>query len=222
MKKYLFIAIFLTLCSFSFALADDIQFRLVLLPNEIQEASYDKYQDPQIEDKELFVSKEVLFSNSDIEKISIFKSPLFNDVRATVHFNSVAKEKLLDVTTKYLKRQLAVVVGDKLVTAPKLMEPLLSGEAQIVGPGLNTLKDIEDFIMRTGFAPYLEGKIKSKAEEEDSYRYAKYAMEQNNQDIAGHIIVQLYEYNPESELMQKLLVEYPTLKDAIPKKEQKP
>lgn len=217
MKKFFLAVIFLSFLFASLALADEIKFKLVLSPNEMRRVDHDIYQDLQFKGKRLIVSKKVLLSSSDIDKIGIWISPMSGDAMATVHFNDKGKVKLFKVTKRYLKRQLAIVVEDKLFSAPVMRDLIESGQAQIVSLEFKTPKDVENFIKRLGFIPYLELHIRSEAEAKDSYRYAKYAMEKSNQSIAGYIAMQLYVYNPNCRSIQKLLKEYPTLRDVLPK-----
>ena len=80
-----------------------------------------------------------------------------------------------------------------------------------------SLSNAEEMIKSLGFAPYLQYDIKNDDDANKSYEFAKYAVHIGKQDIAEKIISQLYKFNPKSELIQKLIGEYPNLGVALPK-----
>lgn len=209
MKKIgLLLLAFFCFAKFSFAQVNELQFRLVLSDGESGSVSFEKLTDNR--GKDLKVSKEILLSNKDIDRIAIDKA-YWGDYLLFIIFSTAGKDKLFSVTQKNIKRNIAVVMNDKVFCAPVIMEPNRKGSLDVVLPSSVIPEEI---IKQLGFCPYIRRKIQNKNDENASVGYVKYAMERNRPDIAIDIVKQLNEFNPDSGSLKQLKVEYPTLNKA--------
>jgi len=215
MKKIAaFSCLFLSFYTLCFSQTKVLQFRAVLTEQESQSTPFDKYIDNF--GKEILVDKEVLLSNKDIDKIGIVKASreFPNESLLVVAFTNSGKGRFFEVTKESLNKRLAIIVDDNVLTAPYIIEAIDTGQTMIPVSSFNAA---EELIKHLGFAPYLHGNLYDSSDEDDSYRFGKYAMEIGRQEIAEEIVLQIYKYNPKSEFSQKLIKEYPSLGRIVPK-----
>lgn len=150
-KIIISIIIFAGLYTVCFAQTKELQFRLVLTYQESKSTPFDKYIDNS--GNEILVSKNVLLSNKDIDKIGIVKGK-FNEYFLIVEFNSEGKSKFFEVTRNYINRQLAQIVNDKVLSVPLVREAIDTGKCRIYF--FPSFSEAETLIKKIGFAPYLQ------------------------------------------------------------------
>lgn len=70
-----------------------------------------------------------------------------------IQFSSEGAQKFADITSKYVKKQLAIILDKKIITHPNIEEPILGGKAQITGIGsVEEAKNIA-LVLQTGRLP---------------------------------------------------------------------
>lgn len=87
--------------------------------------------------EELWVERNVVLSDSDIQEVKnhgVKIVPAAEESRLRVIFNDQGKEKLADITSKNVKKRLAIFYGGEYLVAPVIAEPITSGEIEIAGP----------------------------------------------------------------------------------------
>ena len=77
----------------------------------------------------------------------------FNDPYVAVAFDSRGKSQFADLTTRNVKKHLAIVLDDKVQSAPVIQEPITGGEARITGDF--TMEEARDLavVLRSGALP---------------------------------------------------------------------
>lgn len=149
-KTALSLILFFSLSGLCFSQTKEIQFRLVLTKNEAQTIAFDSYVDK--DGKEILVSKDVLLSNKDIESMSVSK-----DVSGRYHllikFTDIGKNKFHDVTEKNINRQLAVMIGDKILMDSYVRETINTGRTSIP---IDSLDEGEELIRSLGLTPSVQ------------------------------------------------------------------
>ena len=130
---------------------------MVLSDDEAASVPHDNLKNER--GKEIKVDEEVLLSNQDIDKIGISRGD-FGDSQLSVVFNDEGKSKFYSVTKNNIKRQLAVVKGDKVLRASFIMESIKDGPLTVSFPSSSSA---EETIKDLGFCPYFFlGRYKTK------------------------------------------------------------
>jgi len=151
-KKIVFsVLFFCCLFSWCFAYANELQFRLVLTEQESKTAPFDKYIDDFGE--EILVSKEILLTNSDVEKMSVLPEGKYEEPyeapMVMIYFTTSGKTKFFEATKKYINRRIAMIVGNKVSMSPYIREAIDTGWTSIP---TKSLKEAEELIKNLGFA----------------------------------------------------------------------
>jgi len=150
-KIFLLIGLVLILSVYSCAQKENLQFRLVLTSQEAETTAHDKYLYKIHKDRlpeELLVAKEVLLSDS-IDKIIIWTKPDSFPI-ITIKLTKRGKNKLEEITKQQLKRRIALIFENKVLIAPKIMEPIESGQIQIVTWQIKNEQEAKDFAKKLG------------------------------------------------------------------------
>lgn len=61
------------------------------------------------------------------------RNPEFGSLSISIQFNSAGAREFADVTNRYKHKMLAIVIGDKVHSAPRIQQKISSGEAEISG-----------------------------------------------------------------------------------------
>jgi|GEM_PF-2185908 len=94
---------------------------------------------------------DILFSGKDFA--SIEASHGGDDKRApslALHFTKEAADRFTQLTSRMSGRKLAVVVGSKVVTAPKILHPITTGLFEITGPSETDVREMYRLIVGGG------------------------------------------------------------------------
>ena len=152
----------------SFAKAKSIQFSLVLSDEEAKSMANKKYSYIAHEgqgSKNIFVSKEPLLTNADIESMIVIKKedsqrkeyPVVDFV-----FTKEGSEKLAKITEKYLRKSIAIIAGDQILTTPYIVYPLTKGHLMISSWRIKTDDAAKNFVTESGFTPVFKGEVREK------------------------------------------------------------
>ncbi|MFC1703687.1 hypothetical protein ACFL1E_02755 [Candidatus Omnitrophota bacterium] len=174
---FLFVVLTLYIGINCYAQNKQIQFRLVLSEDEIATKDHDQYSfavNENSEPKDMYVDKEVLLSNSDIEKIIITSEtfPVYGaksimapkgneDLTSTfqeiiIEFKPESAKKLEEVTRNNLKRQMAIISDENVLMAPRILQPITEGTVQISGGFSESKENAIAFVKELGFEPEFE------------------------------------------------------------------
>ena len=80
----------------------------------------------------LIVEKRNLMSGSSVDKAQVSQNQ-YGSISIALKFNSEGAKKFADITGKYTKRQLAIVLGGELYCAPTIQTQISGGQAEITG-----------------------------------------------------------------------------------------
>ena len=75
----------------------------------------------------------ILLSQQDVKSSELSVVELSNTVTILFHLTEDGKKKLLDLTTKYTGRRLAIFIDGKFIIAPVIRETIRSGSLAITG-----------------------------------------------------------------------------------------
>ena len=136
-----------------------IELRLVLEGHEIDILSYDVHEYLPYEKrspKEIAVAKDTFLANADIEEIVVTRKkntrmrlgPLL-----TLIFKPESAVKLEDITEKYPDREIAVVMGGKVLAVLAITERIVKGRLRVFGPLLKTDEEAASIVEELGFEP---------------------------------------------------------------------
>lgn len=130
----------------------EIQFRWVLTKKE--EASNCFAADTYISKngKELSVNRDALLARSDIEKISLIRDQSGTS-RLLIQLTDNGRKKYREATEKNPQRQLAVTIGDELLTDFRITRPETSGRVCLA---LNSMGEGERIMKSLGLSPRFE------------------------------------------------------------------
>lgn len=167
MKKIVFVlAVFLLFqAAPSFAKAKEVQLSLVLSPEDAKNKPATKYSyisQPGGKSKDLLVSKEVLLSNSDIQGMIVIKK---EDTKMKelpfidIVFNQEGAKKLEKITTDHLRKSIAVLFGNQVLSAPYVIYPITKGHIMVSHWSVATNEAAADLIKEAGFTPILKGQV---------------------------------------------------------------
>ncbi len=169
MRKFILtLTVLCVATSLAFAKPKSIEFSLALPEAEAKTVPHKAYsyasrqgQKP----KDILVSKELLFSNADIESIIIIRKndsakkefPVIDLV-----FNKIAAEKLAVTTENNRTRSLAVIVEGKVLTAPVIILPMTKGHFMFSSWQVATDAAATQLVNDLGFSPVYKGEVKTK------------------------------------------------------------
>jgi preprotein translocase subunit SecD len=92
---------------------------------------------------ELALNPEVLFTGKDFADIEASHGGDDNKTPSlALHFTPEASAKFTEVTTRFSGRRLAVVVDGKVVTAPKILHPIITGLFEITGSSESDVREM--------------------------------------------------------------------------------
>lgn len=83
--------------------------------------------------------KDVIITGNDVEDATVGIDQRTNEPVIQLKLKSEGAKKFYEATTKYVNKQIAIYMDDEVVSAPRVNEPIPSGEAIIQGS-----KDLED------------------------------------------------------------------------------
>lgn len=99
------------------------------------------------------VEKHVLIDGEHIRDAGWTHTPDTNEVVVTARFDDEGTQAFADITKANVGKSLAVVMGNKVLTAPTIREPILGGLLQISGDfTVETANDLA-VLIRTGALP---------------------------------------------------------------------
>lgn len=81
----------------------------------------------------VYVGEEALLTNADVKSAKVALDAQSKAPVVRLIFTEDGRKKLLDVTTARVGHMIAIVVEGKLLSAPRIMEPIAAGEAVITG-----------------------------------------------------------------------------------------
>jgi SecD/SecF fusion protein len=88
----------------------------------------------QEENEQLLVEKQTVLTGDSLINASVqFSQSEFNAPVVALQFNSEGAKKFAEITEKNVGKRLAIVLDGKLQSAPRIREPIPSGEAVITG-----------------------------------------------------------------------------------------
>ena len=166
MKKTVAIVLTLLLLgTTAFAKAKEVQINLVLSNDEAKKMPNQKYKyisQPGGKTKELSVSNEVLLSRPDIQGMIVIKK---EDTKMKdlpfidIVFTKEGTVKLETVTTKHLRKSIAIIFGDKVLSAPYIIYPMAKGHVMISHWSVATDEEAANLIKEVGFTPIFKGQV---------------------------------------------------------------
>ena len=149
--------IFLLLAGVSWAKTGNLQFRWVMTDDEAKQMAHDTYAfhaRPDQKSQDFLVGKEILLTASDIESILITrqvdaKAPY---PRLDIFFNKDGAAKLKALTKDNLRKEIAIVWDDALLSAPYIIHPINTGHIMLSSWKLDTDQKAEAFVKELGLA----------------------------------------------------------------------
>jgi len=166
MKENIILAVWILFVIFTVgsAIAEtkNIQFSLVLSEEETKTTLHKPYSFMAHKDekpKDIFVSEEVLLSRDDIESMSVIKkedSPSKYYPAIDIVFKKKGSDKLLAISRHHLRKNLAIIVGDQVLSTPYILYPLKKGHVLVSTWKIDTNDAAEKFIRDLGFASTLK------------------------------------------------------------------
>ncbi len=112
------------------------QIRPVLDPNEETDAAgFDVFSttDSRGRVEELRVSRVVVVDENDIQSATPVRDPQTGEFEVSVEFTQDGTRKFAEATGKYVGRELAIIVGGRVVSHPVVREPIRFGTCRISG-----------------------------------------------------------------------------------------
>jgi protein-export membrane protein SecD len=85
------------------------------------------------EGNQLLLEKETLLTGTNVTNAGVSFESQFNEPVVTLEFNSEGAKSFSDITGSHVGRRLAIVLDDKVQSAPVINERIPSGNAQITG-----------------------------------------------------------------------------------------
>jgi len=108
---------------------NDIEFRLILSPDELSGKSFDTLQTGS---KRIHIWKMRHLSDTDIEQVEIFRSTSSANLMACFKFNEQGRKRLYRLTKRFQNRWMAIFTQGKLLTILPISIPVFMGERVIV------------------------------------------------------------------------------------------
>lgn len=81
--------------------------------------------------RSIYVSKEVLLSNTDIKSAHVIKGPYGSQIE--IQFTNIGSERFKSVTARNIMKPLAILLDGELLSAPIVREKISGGRAVISG-----------------------------------------------------------------------------------------
>ena len=160
--------------------------RQVVKEQEIRDETTGKV----IDTRRFVLEKRPVLSGDTLRDARVQISRLDNSPYVSISFNSLGADRFARITTRNKGRRLAIVLDDKVQSAPVIREAIRGGEAQITGRF--TLKEATDLaiVLRSGSLPaplaIREERTVGASLGEDSIRQGLLSM------VAGGLIVMLF------------------------------
>ena len=102
---------------------------------------------------QLRVSKRVLLSGDNLENARPSFSNLNNETVVSFSLDRVGAKKFGKITTNSVGKRLAIIIDNKIVSAPQIREPILGGNGQISGNfDIQSASDLS-LLLRSGSLP---------------------------------------------------------------------
>jgi len=108
---------------------NNIEFRLLLSPNELSKKSFDTVKTGA---KSIHVWKMRYLSDIDIEQVEIFRSTSSTKLMVCFKFNEQGRKRLYRLTKKFQNRWIAIFTQGKLLTILPISIPVFMGDRVIV------------------------------------------------------------------------------------------
>ena len=126
-----------------------LHFRLV--SNESNEFGYDKLKSE--EGEELFVSKRIIFSGENLIDAQPRLDNQSNQPMVSFTLDRLGAQRFGKSTTSNVGKRIAIVLDDKLISAPQIREPITGGSGVISGNF--TFQEVTDLalLLRSGALP---------------------------------------------------------------------
>lgn len=148
-----------------FAKGKEMRISLVLSPEEaktIPNTKYSYVSQPKGKAKDLLVSKEVLLSEADIQGMIVItkedtkmKELPFIDIV----FSPDGSKKLEKVTTDNLRKSIAIMFGDEILSAPYIIYPMAKGHIMVSHWSVDTNEEAANLVKEAGFTPIFKGQV---------------------------------------------------------------
>jgi len=81
----------------------------------------------------LYVQRKVLLDQTGVKSASVTKDPVAGHPVIEVRLTDQGRERFAEVTRQNINRRLAIIIDGRLYSAPRIMEEILGGMAQISG-----------------------------------------------------------------------------------------
>ena len=128
------------------------------------EILYEKVKDKKtgktLEEIPYLVQKRVLLTGDMLTNAEVRYDSDFNEPYVSINFNSLGGMIFFEVTSKNVKKRLAIVLDDNVVSAPVIQEKIAGGRAQVTGSFTTEEAKILAISLRAGALPapikYLE------------------------------------------------------------------
>jgi preprotein translocase subunit SecD len=103
--------------------------------------------------KPFLIKKEALLTGDLLTEARVSIDSRYNEPYVSITFNSVGAALFADVTGKYVKKRLAIILDNNVYSAPAIQEKISGGNAQITGSfSMAEAKDLA-IVLRAGALP---------------------------------------------------------------------
>lgn len=161
----------------------NIQFKLVLSPNNLVNEAYSKLH---YNSQDLYVENKALLTEKDISKITIRKSESkYKPAALLFRFNDTGKGKLFEVTKEFIGGRMAIFIGGEFILAPRIHETISDGRMIITSEELDEAK-LESIAKKAGIKPEYEIEpytAEDRKIDEQLEQTVKEAVEEVNKDF---------------------------------------
>jgi SecD/SecF fusion protein len=107
-----------------------------------------------LEDEQILLEKEAVLTGDALVNATVsFDQSRFNEPLVALNFSTQGAKKFADLTTNNVGRRLAIVLDGKVQSAPRINEPIPSGEAVITGRFTNQEAGDLAIVLRVGALP---------------------------------------------------------------------
>lgn len=99
------------------------------------------------------LKKETLLTGDFISEARVAIDSRYNEPYVSISFNSEGAKQFEEVTAKYVKKRLAIILDNSIYSAPVIQEKIAGGNAQVTGSfGMAEAKDLA-IVLRAGSLP---------------------------------------------------------------------
>ena len=81
----------------------------------------------------IYVEPEILLDGSAIRAAEVTEDKSINGPGIQIYLTTGASKRFGEITTKYVRQQLAIMINGKLVSAPMVVSPIFGGQVSIRG-----------------------------------------------------------------------------------------